>query len=82
MPDASPSFGTTLGRTFEGSVDVLVGLGKGLVLAAVALVPWIPLLAIIGLLIWWLVRRRSPRGPRTRPQEALAASPPPAPGAA
>jgi len=53
VPDSAPSFGTSLGRTFGDSVDSLEKLGKGLVLALVALAPWSPLI-VIGL---WLLRR-------------------------
>ena len=53
VPDSAPTFGTSLGRTFGDSVDTLERLGKGLVLALVALAPWSPLI----LLALWLARR-------------------------
>lgn len=64
VPPAAPSFGTSLGRTFEGSWTALVTLGKFIVLVAVALVPWLPVLGIIGGAIWLLVRRYQPQSPR------------------
>lgn len=67
MPGAAPSFGTTIGRTFEGSLDVLLGFGKGIVLFLVALVPWLPILAMPVVLIWLLIRRA-----RSRPVPNMA----------
>ncbi|HEV3122265.1 MAG TPA: DUF4349 domain-containing protein [Isosphaeraceae bacterium] len=57
VPPEAPSFGTLIGRTFSESVDYLVDLGKAVVLVAVAVVPWLPVLALVGLLLWLLVRR-------------------------
>ncbi|HXG11562.1 MAG TPA: DUF4349 domain-containing protein [Gemmataceae bacterium] len=78
VPAASPSFATTLGRTFTGSLDVLLTCGKGLLLAAVALVPWLPLLAVIAVPTWLFVRRsRSDRARRAQPvAEVVPAEPP------
>lgn len=56
-PPQAPSFGTTIGRTFQSSLDALVGLGKGLVLVAVALTPWLPVFLLIGLSLWFLARK-------------------------
>jgi hypothetical protein len=53
VPESAPSFSTSAGRTFGDSLAALESLGKGLVLALVALAPWLPLI-LIGL---WLVRR-------------------------
>ena len=53
VPDSAPTFGTSLGRTFGDSVDTLERLGKGLILALVALAPWSPII----LLALWLARR-------------------------
>jgi hypothetical protein len=57
VPPRSPAFGTTVGRTFSDSLGLLVDAGKWLVLAAVALVPWLPVLALVGG-VGWLVARR------------------------
>jgi hypothetical protein len=57
-PKESPSFGITLGRTFDGSLDALVALGKFLVLCAVGLAPWLPPLALIIVPSVFLIRRR------------------------
>lgn len=53
VPPTAPTFGTSLGRTFWGSVEGLENLGKGLVIVLVALAPWSPLI-LLGL---WLIRR-------------------------
>ena len=53
VPESAPSFGTSTGRTFSDSVGILESVGKSIVLAVVALVPWSPLI-VIGL---WLVRK-------------------------
>src|SRR5436309_1510736 len=46
-PPTAPDFGTTIGRTFHSSIDALVTAGKGLVIAAVALAPWLGVLAVV-----------------------------------
>jgi hypothetical protein len=57
QPTEPPTFGTTVEGTFFGSINALIGLGKVLVIAAVALAPWLPLLAVAGVTIWLIVRR-------------------------
>ncbi len=52
------SFGTVVGRTFSGSVNALGTAGRWSVLVVVALVPWIPLIAIGALLFWWAAKRQ------------------------
>lgn len=58
VPPTAPAFGTTIGRTFEGSLQALVDTGKALVLAAVAVAPWLAVLAVLGLPLALLRRRR------------------------
>lgn len=58
VPPTAPAFGTTVGRTFEGSLQALLDTGKALVLAAVAVAPWLAVLAVLGLPLALLVRRR------------------------
>jgi hypothetical protein len=56
------AFGTTLGRTFTSSLEMLVSFGQGIVLVIVALVPWLPVIAVIVIPCWLLLRRlRRPR---------------------
>ena len=47
VPPDSPDFGTGLGRTFFNSIDSLLWVGKGLVYIAVALAPWLAVLAVL-----------------------------------
>jgi hypothetical protein len=78
VPPTSPDFGTSIGRTFHGSIEMLVSTGKALVLALVALAPWLVVLAVlcfVGLIPVRAYRRKRPV------LEALPASPdePPSP---
>jgi hypothetical protein len=57
MPPVIPSFGTQIGRTFRSSVEQLTEFGKAVVLVLVAAVPWIPVAAVIALVLWWPIRR-------------------------
>jgi Domain of unknown function (DUF4349) len=63
VPPQAPSFTASISSTFSDSIDVLVNCGKGLILVVVALAPWTPLLAFVGLAIWALVRRHARRAP-------------------
>jgi hypothetical protein len=60
VPPQAPTFGSTITRTFSGSIDVLISVGKGLVLFLVALAPWLPVLLVVLLLAWVIWRRRRP----------------------
>jgi hypothetical protein len=64
VPPENPTFATQLARTFNASLDTLIGFGKAIALLAVAIAPWLPLLADFALLIVWLWRRgRADRRP-------------------
>jgi hypothetical protein len=65
VPTTTPTFGTSIGRTFHGSIEALVSFGEAIVLIAVAVAPWLAVLAVPGVAAWWLIRRqiRSGRGP-------------------
>jgi hypothetical protein len=58
VPATAPTFGANIARTFEGSNEALLAFGKGIVLVAVAVAPWLVVLAAPALGSWWLVRRR------------------------
>lgn len=58
---SNPGFGASISGTFWGSIDALIRLGKGVVLVLVALVPWLPLLALLVVITWLLMRRKSAR---------------------
>jgi Domain of unknown function (DUF4349) len=61
VPESAPSFGTSAGRTFGDSIGALESVGKGLVLAAIAVAPWLPFILIGLLLVRWAVRRSMAR---------------------
>jgi hypothetical protein len=71
VPPVVPDFGTSLGRTFQWSVEGLLATGRFLVLAVVALVPWLlPLGVLVGLPALIVARRRRAR--RALPPQAPA----------
>ncbi len=79
VPPTSPDFGTSIGRTFYGSLDLLVSTGKGLLLAIVALGPWLAVLAVlltVGL-IPIRAHRRKKLLPEVRPHSSAPQPPPP-----
>jgi hypothetical protein len=57
VPPTAPQLSTRIGRTWEGSLDVLTACGKGVVLFAVAVTPWLPVLAAVGGVLWLLRHR-------------------------
>lgn len=58
VPPETESFGTTIGHTFHGSLEALLDFGKGLVLIVVAIAPWLLPLAVVGVPIGLVLRRR------------------------
>ncbi len=52
VPPIVPDFGGQIGRAFQGSIELLVSFGKGLVVTVVALAPWLLLLAVLGSPLW------------------------------
>jgi hypothetical protein len=75
VPPAAPTFSTTIGRTFGGSLDALLAVGKALLLVAVALVPWLPVMAVLAVLGWLLVRRAARPQPPGQPVPASPVQP-------
>ena len=59
VPPQAPTFAAEIGGTFSGSLGALREFGKFLLLAVVALAPWLPVLAVIIIPTWLLVRRAS-----------------------
>jgi len=76
VPTASPSFGASIGGTFEGSIGALLAFARGVVLVVVAVAPWLAVLAAPALGAWWLVRNRL-KIARGRPDAAPPAAAPP-----
>jgi hypothetical protein len=75
VPTTTPTFGTSIGRTFEGSIDALMSFGRGIVLVVVAVAPWLAVLAVPGMAAWLLIRRQLKNG-RSRITTVLPADPP------
>ncbi|MFO0876357.1 MAG: DUF4349 domain-containing protein [Gemmataceae bacterium] len=63
VPPASPDFGTTIGRTFQQSIELMLRTGKGIVLVAVALAPWLGVALVPLAVLWLLTHRRRPVPP-------------------
>jgi hypothetical protein len=57
-PPVSPTFAAQIGRTFRESTQLLADFGKGVVLVAVAAAPWVPVVALVVIPTWLLIRRR------------------------
>jgi hypothetical protein len=57
-PPESPAFTSTIGRTFGDSLDMLARAGKTVLLVAVAIVPWLPVLGVIIGGGWLMGRRK------------------------
>lgn len=82
VPPTSPTFSTSIGRTFSGSVHLLVEVAKGLCLVVVALVPWLPVMAVPVVAIWIFARRmRHVSGRPALASESPVSSPPSEPTA-
>jgi hypothetical protein len=67
LPEESPGFGTRLSRTWDASIEALTAVGKGLTLAAAALVPWLFIVGLVGVPTWLVARRVSRRPPSAPP---------------
>jgi hypothetical protein len=79
QPPILPDFGSTVGRTFQGSIDALVLFGKAIILTVVALAPWLVVLGLLvtpGFILWR--RRRAASAPvsTATPVNANEESPP------
>jgi hypothetical protein len=61
-PPSAPDFGRTVGGTFDASLQAMTSVGKGLVLTAVALAPWLAVLGLLAILTrpLWRRKRRLP----------------------
>lgn len=67
-PPASDAFGIQVGRTFNESIRLMVGTGKGAALVLTALLPWLLVIGLPGLLFWY---HKSHRG-RTKESPVVA----------
>jgi len=58
VPPQTPAFGATISRTFHDSLGALTAVGQTIALAAVALAPWLPIIAAGAGIAWFVIRRR------------------------
>jgi len=58
VPPQAPTFGGRVASTFSDSVEALGEFGRWLVLIGAAVIPWLPLLAVVLVLAWIIGRRR------------------------
>ena len=58
VPPQAPTFLTNVSSTFTNSLGALVTFAQHSALVLVALTPWLPVFAVIGLPLWLLARRR------------------------
>ncbi|MEX2288573.1 MAG: DUF4349 domain-containing protein [Planctomycetaceae bacterium] len=61
IPPEVRSFSNQVGHAWRNSFDLVKGFGKSLVLVAVALGPWIPLVSLVGFVVVRWRRRRQGR---------------------
>jgi hypothetical protein len=61
VPPQAPTFGSRISGTFSRSVEALQRFGETLTLIAVGLTPWLPVIAIVVVPAWLLLRRLRPR---------------------
>lgn len=57
-PPNVPTFAVEIQETFAESLEQLLKVSKGLVLAGVFMVPWLPVPLVVMGLPWWIWRRR------------------------
>ncbi len=57
IPPQAPTLGQKVARTFAGSVESLQILGEAVLLATVALIPWVPLMIPAAILVLVALRR-------------------------
>jgi Domain of unknown function (DUF4349) len=73
-PPVAATYPTRIGRTFFRSVQNLADFGTSLSLVLVALIPWLPLIALALFLVRWLLVRLLRKSLRARSVSAPAAS--------
>jgi hypothetical protein len=72
----APTFGMRISHTFGKSWDAVVAFVQVIVLAAAGVIPWLPLLALIGIPLVMAVRRSRHEMSVTEPQVATPNPPP------
>jgi hypothetical protein len=56
VPPAAPTFGNKVRMTFSDSVDALIRSSEAVALFAVRITPWLPLLFVVGVIVWIVLR--------------------------
>lgn len=69
-PAEAPTLATRINRSFGGSLDSLRILGENLLISAAALVPWLPVLAVLAGIAYWILRKLA-RSARNLPRRAI-----------
>lgn len=59
VPEERATFTAQMGRTFGQSFTALREFAQAIILAVVAMAPWLLVLALLGVPAWWMLRRRS-----------------------
>ncbi|MBI3409106.1 MAG: DUF4349 domain-containing protein [Planctomycetes bacterium] len=70
----APTFGMRVGKTFEDSLGALKNAGAGLAIFFVALAPWLPVILVVGVPLWIVIRRHT-RSPEALTPQAVVAAP-------
>ena len=61
------SFGANISRTFSSSLEALITFVQTLILIAVAVTPWLPVIAIVVAALWLVLRRANRKAVVSRP---------------
>ena len=75
VPPQAPTFATRISRTFGESLDNLKSFGEAIALFVVAIAPWLPVLIVVALLVFWIGRKTWDLIPQASP---VASTRPPA----
>ena len=70
VPPTVPTFGSDITGAFSRSYESLVRFGRNVVLVAVSIAPWLPLLLIGGFLAWKTTQRLQSSPPIAKPRRA------------
>jgi hypothetical protein len=76
VPLTAPTFGTRIQRTFGNSTDALARFGEFVVLFLVGLAPWLPLIVLVGVCIYFIMRANKRRTNESGPIKAGPDAPP------
>lgn len=72
----TPSFGTTITRTWDKSLNALGEFGKALLIIAVAVAPWLGVFAVVTVPLWIFLWRRVRKAPSAKRPTPTPPAPP------